>query len=179
MVAKLRAAGVNVTATREPTDGPFGAEIRSSSKSGVTFSPDRELALFMADRSEHVKKLILPDLEQGKTVVTDRYFLSTVAYQGARGIPFEQILTDSERAFPIPTVAIVLSVPAEVGLSRVHSRGIGVNPVFERIDFLEHVSGIFRIIERPYIARVDGDRSIELVAEQVGRELSNRLGIDL
>ena len=80
----LEERGLTVVTSREPTDGPFGQKLRLSMITG-RLSPEEELALFHEDRRDHVEHLILPALEAGKVVILDRYFFSTMAYQGARG----------------------------------------------------------------------------------------------
>lgn len=82
---RLTAEGLSVLSTREPTDGTFGKKIRELFVSREKVSPDEELALFMDDRREHVTSVIEPALAKGMIVLTDRYYFSTAAYQGAEG----------------------------------------------------------------------------------------------
>src|SRR6266550_1777 len=83
--------GLAVVVSKEPTDGPWGRKLRESAQSG-RLSLEEELELFLKDRAEHVKGLILPALSEGKVVLLDRYYLSTAAYQGARGADPVRIL---------------------------------------------------------------------------------------
>ncbi|MDX8408320.1 MAG: dTMP kinase [Mariprofundaceae bacterium] len=78
----LAAGGVEVVATREPGDTPIGREIRALLLDG-RFVPcaETELLLFLADRAQHVREMILPALERGAWVLCDRYSDSTLAYQ--------------------------------------------------------------------------------------------------
>jgi dTMP kinase len=175
LAASLAAQGWDVVSTREPTGGRWGQLIRSTSSRGEEVRPSQELEWFMSDRAEHVANLIEPALEAGKVVVTDRYFLSTVAYQGARGLPFDELLQRSEGLFPVPALAIVIEVPPKLGLERVHQRGTGLNPVFERLSFLEQVAVVFRKLDRPYIMRIDGRAEIDRVRETIAREIRDRL----
>lgn len=156
VVALLREAGHEVLATREPTDGEWGRKIRVMAQTGEEIPPDEELRWFMEDRQEHVQEVIAPALEAGTSVVTDRYFLSTVAYQGARGLDWREILRESEARFPLPDLAILFEVTAEQGLARVGVRGGTPEPAFERGDHLARVTGIFAALERDYLVRVDG-----------------------
>jgi dTMP kinase len=80
----LRAAGENVLASKEPTDGQWGRRLRQSAQNG-RLSLEDELHAFIEDRKEHVATTILPALAAGSVVLLDRYFYSTIAYQGARG----------------------------------------------------------------------------------------------
>ena len=70
------------------------------------FHREKKLDLFERDRREHVEDLIRPTLERGEVVITDRYFLSTAAYQGARGLESTEILRAHEAQFPIPDCSV-------------------------------------------------------------------------
>lgn len=160
----LRDAGNEVVLTHEPTHGQFGEMIRSAT---VQNSPKEELELFMEDRREHVSEVIAPALSKGQIVVSDRYFLSTVSYQGARGLAFEWILEENEARFPSPDLAVVLEISASDGLARVRARGNGINPVFEREEYLREVAVVFHKIERSYIQRIDARDGIEEVHKAI------------
>jgi dTMP kinase len=164
LVAALRARGRDVVATREPTDGEFGRRIRAMARSGELVAPEEELHWFFEDRREHVAQVIAPALAAGRTVVTDRYYLSTVAYQGARGLDWRAILAQSEGEFPSPDLALVFELAAGQGLARVRERyGVAAEPVFERVDYLERVATIYAAIERDYVVRIDASGSEEAV----------------
>ena len=75
--------GREVVLSREPTDGPWGRKLRDSASTG-RLEPAEELEYFLRDRREHVEKLIRPALAEGKVVILDRYYFSTMAYLGAR-----------------------------------------------------------------------------------------------
>jgi dTMP kinase len=163
VVAALEGAGHHVVATREPTDGEWGRKIHVMAHTGDLPPPEEELRWFMEDRSQHVQELIAPALAAGRTVVTDRYFLSTVAYQGARGLDWREILRESESRFPLPDLALVLTVDAGVGLARVRARANTPEPAFEREGYLARVAEIFAAIERDYVVRVDAARDATAV----------------
>jgi len=170
----LASAGLDVVASREPTAGPAGQKIRSLAESGLRATPEEELRLFQEDREQHVGSLVVPALQAGKCVVLDRYFLSTVAYQGARGLDHVALLAECEVRFPIPNLAVFLDVDAEVGVHRVEARG-KVVAVFERVELLREVAKVFRGVERPYVARVDGHDSEDEVASAIEQCVSERL----
>jgi len=116
LAAALRAQGRSVVETREPTDGPWGRRIRAMARAGERVAPAEELRWFVEDRREHVAQVIRPAIAAGAVVLTDRYFLSTVAYQGARGLDPERLLAEAEAEFPLPDLALVLDVdPAGLG----------------------------------------------------------------
>lgn len=175
LVQALEAKGLQVVATREPTGGATASEIRSLAAAGKRAEPARELELFQADRDEHVREVIRPALQGGKIVVTDRYYLSTVAYQGARGLDFAAILTECEARFPIPDLAIILEIEPSMGIERVVKRGAGIVEAFERVDLLQAVDTVFRQINRPYVVRIRGDTHVDQVAAELNEAVRNHL----
>ena len=167
LVAALRARGHDVVATREPTDSEFGRRIRAMARSGELVAPDEELRWFVEDRRDHVARVIAPAIAAGQCVLTDRYYLSTVAYQGARGLDWRSILAASEAEFPIPDLALVFEIAPEQGLLRVRARlGTAAEPAFERADYLARVGEILAAIDRDYIVRIDASGSVESVREK-------------
>lgn len=179
LCAALERAGISALATREPTDGAVGRRIREMAASGETLAPETELQWFFEDRREHVAEVIEPALKAGHWVVTDRYFLSTVAYQGARGLDAQQILADSEREFPLPDLVVLLEVDATQGLERVVNRGGVLETVFEQADFQRRVAGVFDSLELAYLARVSGRGRPDEVERAVAECVSQRLGVNL
>jgi dTMP kinase len=107
-------------------------------------------------------------------VLTDRYYWSTVAYQGARGLDFEQILADSEAEFPVPDLVLLLEMDPARALERVHTRGGVVEGVFEQREFLDRVAAVFRSIDRPYLERVAADRDPEEIALEIATRVRKR-----
>ena len=160
----LRARGHAVLLTREPSDGPIGQRIRALARSGDPLSAEQELGLFLDDRREHVALVIEPALAAGRWVVTDRYTLSTVAYQGARGLDWQKLLARSESEFPLPDAVLLFELPVETGLARTRTRGGAPDERFEQSGYLREVSAIFAAIDRPYLVRVDASGSADAVA---------------
>jgi dTMP kinase len=177
LAASLREAGHDVLVTREPTDGPAGRRIREMLEGDEAVAPEQELAWFFEDRAEHVRDVIAPALEAGLVVVCDRYFLSTVAYQGARGFDWPQILADSEARFPVPDLVLLLQVSPEAGLTRTETRTGHAEPIFENAEFLNRVAGIFAEIERPWIARLSGDADPDRVSDAVRGAVARTLDL--
>jgi len=138
----LEARGVPVVSTREPSDGPHGRRIRAMLRRRDELSPQEELALFHADRRDHAARVILPALAAGKVVLTDRYFVSTAAYQGARGFDPEVILRENESFAPIPDAVFLLDVDVDEALRRItEGRGEAPND-FERREALVRVARV-------------------------------------
>jgi dTMP kinase len=173
---RARSAGYDVVITSEPTNGPTGQRIREMARSGTALAPTEELRWFVEDRRVHVREVIEPALAAGRWVVTDRYFLSTVAYQGARGLDFEQLLTDSEAEFPVPDLVVLLEIDASLALERIQSRGGVIEEVFERKEFLEAVAEVFRSVDRPYLERIAADQAPEPLAAEIFERVCVRLG---
>ena len=140
-------------------------------------APERELEWFLEQRRVHVRDLVGPSLAAGRIVLSDRYFLSTVAYQGARGLDAERLLAESEAEFPIPDLVLLLELDAETGLRRVSERGGTWEPVFEQQAFLERVAAIFRGLDRDYIAHLSAEGEIAEVQERVLSEVRRRLAL--
>jgi len=155
LAATLGGMGLPVVITREPTDGVYGRQIRALFSRRDTLSPGDELDLFMADRREHVREVIEPALLAGRIVLTDRYYLSTVAYQGANGQDPEAIMTANEIFAPVPDLVLLLSMTPAQGIHRIRAlRGEVLND-FEQEEVLSRVAAIFAGLDRPYIARID------------------------
>lgn len=175
LALRLRAAGHEVLETREPTDGLWGRRIRAMARSGERVAPEEELNWFLEDRAEHVEREIAPALAAGRTVLTDRYTLSTVAYQGARGLDWRELLKAAETRFPLPDLVVLFEIEARAGLARVHARGGPVEPSFEELGFLEGVAEVFAELPCAYLERVAGAGSVDHVEERVSVAVARRL----
>lgn len=161
----LSERGVEVVTSREPTNGPFGKQLRASMVEG-RLSPEEELALFHDDRRDHVEHLILPALAAGKTVILDRYYFSTMAYQGARGFDPDEIRTQNEDFAPVPDLVVLLELPVAVALERIGVRD-GSGNEFEREENLRACALIFEKLSDSFIHRVDAQQSPTEIHTQV------------
>jgi dTMP kinase len=131
----LNARGIPTLRTREP-GGPPGAEVlRGLLLSGsVDWSPKAETLLHFAARAEHVAKTIQPALQSGTWVICDRFFDSTVAYQGYGQGADRTYIAEQIRLLDIaPDLTIVLDVPEAVAAERMRRRG-GDTDRYERLD---------------------------------------------
>lgn len=152
----LRQRGLSVVATREPTAGQYGRRIRELYKNRQSVTPEEELALFLADRREHVAQVIAPALACGQVVLTDRYYYSTAAYQGAAGHDPQKIIAANELFAPVPDMVIMLEAPVSLGVHRVQKlRGETLND-FEQEETLLRVARIFADLKDRNIRRLDG-----------------------
>jgi dTMP kinase len=173
----LRGAGRSVVETREPTDGAWGRRIRAMARSGARVAPEEELRWFVEDRREHVARVLRPGVAGGAVVLTDRYFLSTVAYQGARGLDPQRLLAEAEAEFPLPDLALVLHVDPAAGLARVASRGGVAEPAFEEEAFLARAAEVFRTLDRPYVRHLDARLPLDAVARAIREAVTDALHV--
>jgi dTMP kinase len=167
--AHCEGLGMGCVLSREPTNGVWGTRLRESARTG-RLPLEEELELFLRDRKEHVDELILPALGEGKVVLLDRYFISSAAYQGARGADPEQVLRRNEEFAPAPDLVLLLDCDPEQTLQRVRARG-DVADEFEKLDALRRVRALFLAIRRPYIRVIDAAVGAEQVAGEAIRLL--------
>ncbi len=159
----LRQRGLRVVVTREPTDGQYGRKIRELYKNRKSVTPEEELTLFLDDRREHVAQVIGPALASGQVVLTDRYYYSTAAYQGAAGHDPQKIIAANELFAPVPDMVIMLEAPVSLGVHRVQRlRGETLND-FEQEGTLARVSDIFAGLTGANIRRIDGTADAQAV----------------
>lgn len=144
--------GREVVLSREPTDGPWGKKLRESASTG-RLSPEDELQYFLNDRRQHVEELIAPALAAGKVVILDRYYFSTMAYQGARGFDPLEIRRKNEVFAPSPDLLLILDLEVDTALQRIGSRGDTANE-FEKRENLERCREIFLSLKDEEFARV-------------------------
>jgi len=175
LAERLRAEASTLVTTGEPWSGsPWGARIRAMARAGEPLPPEEELRWFLYQRRDHVRELIRPALAEGRIVLCDRYYLSTVAYQGARGLDAAAILQESEAEFPVPDLVLLLEIGPAEGLRRVGGRGDPDEPVFERRDFLERAARIFHELACDYVERIDATGDPDAVQAAVLGALERR-----
>lgn len=120
LVELLSSKGYSAIQTQEPTRGRIGKLLRSYLKESK-IPAGVDALLFAADRVEHWKKLILPSLNQGKIVVSDRHKLSSLAYQSTQGLKMDWIL-EINALVPDPDLIIYLEIPIDVALTRINKK---------------------------------------------------------
>ncbi len=166
----LEARGEPCVVSREPTDGPWGRRIRESA-GAARMPPDEELRAFIEDRTAHVRDLIAPSLAGGKTVILDRYFYSTIAYQGSRGGDPAALRARMEAMFPVPDLVLILDVDPAESIRRISElRGEQPN-AFERRESLEGVRRIFLGLDGANIRMIDGSLAVEEVHRRIVNEV--------
>lgn len=158
--------GREVVLSREPTDGPWGRKLRESAATG-RLSPEEELQYFLNDRRQHVDEKIAPALAAGKVVILDRYYFSTMAYQGARGFDPAEIRRLNEEFAPVPDLLLILDLDVDAAHHRIGHRGDTANE-FEKKESLERCREIFLSLKDESFARViDSDGTLDEVASRI------------
>lgn len=191
----LNNEGVEVVKTHDPGGTKIGDQIRHLLKYGAKGIMDvhTETMLFMASRAQLVAEVIKPAIEEGKTVLCDRFISSTCAYQGSSGYPLEKIIELGKFAVGDvwPNLTIIIDVPAEEGLERIgrkpHQKSIANHKdanqshLFENttpdkfdsrsLEYHRKVRKWFLLLEKEYpgvVKIVDGSNaSIEKVHEKI------------
>ena len=162
----FRSRGRAVVLSREPTDGPWGKKLRESATTG-RLSAEEELECFLNDRREHVEMSIKPALAEGKVVILDRYYFSTMAYQGARGFDPSEIRRRNEAFAPQPDLLLILDLSVESAHSRIGARGDTANE-FEQRDTLSRCREIFLSLrDEPFACVIDAEPSLNEVTADI------------
>lgn len=178
----LKARGLPVHTTREPSDGPIGMLLRQILSGRVVVpgvsgtrppSWSTMALLFAADRLDHVEAEIAPNLIDGVTVISDRYDHSSVAYQtitAGAGPGVMDWVKEINRFARRPDLTIVLDIPPEVAARRRLERMRG-REIYDDDELQQQLAAFYREIEAHFpddrIVHVDADRAIEDVAADV------------
>ncbi|MEI7910501.1 MAG: dTMP kinase [Verrucomicrobiota bacterium] len=162
----IAAQGRQVIVSREPTDGPWGKQLRESAASG-RLAPAEELEYFLNDRRQHVDELIAPALALGKVVILDRYYFSTMAYQGARGFDPAEIRRLNEAFAPLPDLLLILDLEVADAHLRIGARGDTAN-AFEQLENLQRCRQIFLSLQHePFVRVIPSTGTIDEVAARL------------
>lgn len=191
IVAALEQRGLKACRTREPTDGPIGRLLRQALEHRLEREPGvaTELdwstlaLLFAADRTDHVVSEIMPTLDNGTWVISDRYDLSSLIYQSLTApdadVALRWVRELNTQALR-PDLVVVLDVDADVAELRRQQRG-GKQELFERRELQLKLVNAYRTAEqfalRDRISHVDGDGSIGEVARRVLAAIESDVGI--
>lgn len=170
LLRRLRRRGHKAAFFREPTRGKWGREIKRQAARADSLTPEQELELFVKDRRENVARNLLPALAAGKVVVLDRYYFSTIAYQGAKGLDTGRIRRLNEAFAAPPDLVVVLDVDAGAGLARIRGRKTR-DELFEREDYLVRVREIFRGFKGLRIVHLDGRLDPRAVSQAIWRNV--------
>lgn len=172
----LAAQGKQVYLTCEPTDGPIGRLIRAVLAKELVVTPRVLAKLYAADRDEHINGIggVKEQLDQGKSVISDRYLFSSVAYQSI-DTPIDAVCRYNSE-YPYPQYIIYIDTPVEVCMERILSRST-TSDIFE----IEHIQrSVYENYRRAFdklpegvrFIRVDGTLSIEEVTSSIRQNFS-------
>jgi len=181
--------------TKEPSEGEFGLLLRQKLKDPTT-DPVIDALLFAADRVDHCNREIRPHLQAGELVITDRYLLSSLAYQcvqmrindpsrGSSDASRLQWIWDINQFHIEPNVIFYIEIQPETAIERIAAaRNIEDAEKFEKLDFQRKLRDKFIYLAnnlmRPHIIRIDGEQPADCVYTQIINELNNilvKLGI--
>jgi dTMP kinase len=164
----LQNQGIKALLSKEPTDSVFGRKIRELAQGKrISTHPQEEYQFFVEDRKLHVKNIIKPALGEKKIVILDRYYFSTMAYQGALGLDPAAIKIENEAFSPVPEVVFLITVPPATGIGRIRNGRKEIPNAFEHEENLKKVADIFETLTCPSIERIDGTASIDQVHSNI------------
>jgi len=176
LATALREEGYTVITSFEPTNGTYGSQLRASAHTG-RLSAEEELGLFLKDRREHVQTLINPCLENSEIVILDRYYYSTMAYQGIRGLDPDHIRQMNEAFAPAPGLLFILDLPVPEAIKRITGRDSVANE-FEKADALEKCQTIFHQIvadDEPNTHLLDAQQDAETLHQEILTHVQEKL----
>jgi len=173
----LRERGYEVLLTREPGGPAISEAIRTIllDPAYQEMLPETEMLLYMASRSQHTGQWIIPALLSGNIVISDRYYDSTIAYQGAaRDIDFSIIETITHFATynTDPDLTFLIDLPVEVGRQRIQERQLD-RLELETLDFHQKVRDQYLFIASKYASRfrvISGDDLVENIHQAILRK---------
>mgnify|MGYP001443154415 FL=1 len=170
LMDKFESDNEKIVLLKEPTNGKYGQKLWEMLSGKIEATTEEILELFVLDRREHVNQKIQPALDEGKIVLMDRYYYSTMAYQAAAGIDVNRIKKDNEFA-PKPDIVLIFDLPADLAMKRVRSHSVA--DVFEKEEYLERVRKAYLNLEGDSLVRIiDATRTPEKIFDEVWKLVS-------
>lgn len=170
--------GYEIILTKEPTiDSEAGKKIRKVLDKKLIINSKELQELFVQDRKEHLEKTIIPSLKQGKIIISNRYFFSSLAYGTSDALDLEWLI-DINDSFLMPDITFLLKASPEICVQRIVGRGKKVT-LFEKKEKLEKVWQVYRKLPERFdnIYIIDGEKSIEQVFEQIKKIIIEKLNL--
>lgn len=163
--------------TNEPTSNPIGELVRKVLRKQVVTTPEALALLYAADRNDHLYNPsygIVRLIEEGKIVMSDRYFYSSIAYQS---VECDSSLVKMINDFPSPEFLIFIDTPVEDCMKRIEKRG-EEKELFDRAEFLtavrnNYMKELSSLPDGVNLLVVDGRKSIEETEAEIRRYLSS------
>lgn len=168
---ELKKEGGEVVLTKEPTnDTEPGKKLRRALRKEISLSEKEFQILFTEDRKEHLKKVIVPSLQKGSVVVSDRYTFSTIAYGSRECDP--AWLTKINENFPLPDLTLLIQIPLEESLKRIGRRGEQAQ-IYEEKEKLKHILNAYKKLAKtfPGFKIINGSGTIQETHKKIMREV--------
>jgi dTMP kinase len=182
----LKKAGHQVYSTFEPTDSPIGSIIRNIFKHRIEADHRTIAGLFVADRLDHLLNKtngVLKKIEEGYTVITDRYYFSSYAYHGSH-MPLDWVIEANSLSADLlrPDLNIYIDILPEVSMKRL-SNGRSSMELYETVENLHNVREKYlesfeKLKLKENIFITDGDQPTELISLDIWKKVSNILDSD-
>lgn len=176
---RFESEGLEVIITREPGGIPSAEAIRNNIMD-YHVDPKTEILLYLAARREHLVSKVLPALNEGKIVITDRFYLSSLVYQGyARGLGVDKVRELNAFVCDIyPDLNIIIDIPVQVSMARKqHVEDINRLDL-EGQEFHQKVEDGYKMIckeAKDPIVVIDGTKAIEEMIEEIYQIIKNVL----
>ena len=186
LAAHFQKAGRDVISTREPGGTEIGEQIRNiivHNSKGDEMCAETELLLFSAARAQLVREVIVPALVRGTIVLSDRYLDSSTVYQGiGRNLAADPVAQINRFAVGnvMPDITLVIDVPTEVSLSRIHQRASDLPDRMERenSEFYPKIREGYLVLAKGMSDRfvvIDGTQTQEAIAKKIWAAVKERL----
>lgn len=179
LTEKLKEKGISYYTTMEPTDSPIGSLIHQIMTGRIKTDNKVIAALFVADRLDHLLNDvdgIVPKIENGVTVITDRYYFSSYAYHSV-DMPMEWVIQANEQCEHVlkPTATIFIDVNADTAIERIAKNRFH-RELFEKKSRLikvreKYLEAFERLKEKENIILVDGNQTPEKIAEDIWEKI--------
>jgi dTMP kinase len=166
LLERLQEEDFDAVYFREPSKGKWGRKIKKKALHPDSLTPEEELDLFQKDRRENVEKNLKPALKKKRVVILDRYYYSTIAYQGAKGIDEKLIRRMNEEFVVEPDLVFIFDIDPQKGLERIENRK-KKDRLFEREDYLVKVREIFRSFKGEKFVHIDALKSKEEIRKEI------------
>jgi len=164
----LEEQGFLVTLTKEPTNNSsVSQKIRRILNKEVIAGAKELQELFIQDRKEHLEKVVIPSLKEGKIVISDRYYFSTIVY-GESGRVSKEWLIEKNKDFLAPDTTIIIDLDPKICIERITANRSSID-LFEKIGKLEKVRDNYKDIAKKFqnIYIIDGNEEIERVHNEI------------
>ena len=174
IVNLLTAEGLKALYTYEPYTKDL---TRALKKYGKALGGEMETLLMAADRYYHIKEVVRPALNSGKVVVSDRYYYSSMAYQGARGVDISWIKEVNKFVLE-PDVAIYIDVPPDLGFKRKTNSSTRLEYLESDLEVIKAVRNIYKeLVSSGDLIEIDGTQDLSKVIELIKKVLCRKISL--